>query len=518
MSSIAYHRKKNGVTYVYSVESYWDKEKKAPRNKQVCLGKLDPETGKLILSKRKSKATAQEALKEGVAATARVAGPYLLLSGLAKETGLESCVKRTFPALHNEIMSLVHFIVHKGLPLSRSESWSQGHLHPANAPLSSQRISELLLQIAEDDRQKFLSLWLKQMTAKDCLFYDITSISSYATANAYLRYGYNRDGEALHQINFALIFGQERGLPAYYRRLPGNISDTSTLQTTMKAMDFLGTKALRFVLDRGFYSQKNVDALFSKHHHFTMAVPAGRKWVLETLDRHYDAITSPANYHQIDNGEALYMTTESVRWGEAKKRAYLHIYYNAARAAEDYDRFTRKLLQLKQKIELQPLDKLDPDDARFFIITNTPKRGLKVAFNEPEIQKYRKRYAGFFCILSTHLKNPRETLDVYKRRDAVENSFDDLKNQLDMKRLRVHTPAAMDSRIFLQFLALILMSGIRKTAKNTETIKNMTVREIMESMETLVQIKYEKRYGSLYTETSPLQRKIIEAFSIRDLS
>jgi hypothetical protein len=42
-SQTYHHNKKTGVTYVYSVESYWDKEKKRPANKQVCLGKLDKE-------------------------------------------------------------------------------------------------------------------------------------------------------------------------------------------------------------------------------------------------------------------------------------------------------------------------------------------------------------------------------------------------------------------------------------------------------------------------------------------
>ncbi|KUK39575.1 MAG: Transposase IS4 family protein [Synergistales bacterium 54_24] len=34
--------KRTGVTYVYEATSYWDKEKNQPRNKQVCIGKLDP--------------------------------------------------------------------------------------------------------------------------------------------------------------------------------------------------------------------------------------------------------------------------------------------------------------------------------------------------------------------------------------------------------------------------------------------------------------------------------------------
>jgi len=52
MTNITHHRdKKTGAVYRYSVESYWDKEKKAPRNKQVYLGKVDPESGELIPAK-----------------------------------------------------------------------------------------------------------------------------------------------------------------------------------------------------------------------------------------------------------------------------------------------------------------------------------------------------------------------------------------------------------------------------------------------------------------------------------
>lgn len=38
----------NGVKYAYSVTSYWDKEKKAPRTKRTYLGRVHPETGEII--------------------------------------------------------------------------------------------------------------------------------------------------------------------------------------------------------------------------------------------------------------------------------------------------------------------------------------------------------------------------------------------------------------------------------------------------------------------------------------
>ena len=143
---------------------------------------------------------------------------------------------------------------------------------------ASQRVTELLRSITEDDRQRFLALWLQKMTEDDYLCYDITSISSYSQGNEFVRYGYNRDREPLPQVNMAMLFGQKSGLPAYYRRMQGNLSDVATLKNTMKSLDFLGTSRMHFVLDRGFYSRSNIDELLARRHHFTIALPAGPRF------------------------------------------------------------------------------------------------------------------------------------------------------------------------------------------------------------------------------------------------
>jgi len=44
--------KTTGITYVYESTSYWDPIKKQPRNKKVCIGKLDKDSGMFIPSKR----------------------------------------------------------------------------------------------------------------------------------------------------------------------------------------------------------------------------------------------------------------------------------------------------------------------------------------------------------------------------------------------------------------------------------------------------------------------------------
>lgn len=48
MSLVKLKDKRNGTTYVYESESYWDKEKKQPRSRRKLIGKLDEETGEII--------------------------------------------------------------------------------------------------------------------------------------------------------------------------------------------------------------------------------------------------------------------------------------------------------------------------------------------------------------------------------------------------------------------------------------------------------------------------------------
>lgn len=516
-SKLSYrHNQKSGVTYVYSIEkSYWDKQKKSPRNKQIFLGKLDPETGEIIPSKRKAKIAESAASASSVTAVSRVAGPYLLLEQITRKHGLDKLLKKCFPDKWKLILSLVYFIVHKGTALSRSQPWSSSCLHPFGEPIANQRVSELLRELHEDQRQKFLSLWLEHILEEDYLCYDITSVSSYARHNEYTHFGYNRDNDSLEQINLAMLFGQKNRLPAYYRRMPGNISDVATLKTTVKSLDFLGASSMHFVLDRGFYSEANIDELYRRGHKFTIAPPVGRKWIEKYLDKHYENISSPANYLTTGKNEVLYAATELHKWGENRHRVYLHIYYNAEHAAEQFDRFTRKLIAYRDELLAgKSIDTHEDFYRRYLIVKETPKHGLKVTFNEEEIQKHRKRYSGFFCILSNKIKTAEEALIVYRTKDVVENSFDDLKNHLDMKRLRVHTAAAMDSRLFLQFLALVYISSIRSTIQADNKLKYLRAREVIEEMETLTKVTYSNRYGQIFTETTPLQRHIMKAFNI----
>ena len=83
---------------------------------------------------------------------------------------------------------------------------------------------------------------MKKVLEDDYLCYDITSISSYSELNEYIKYGHNRDNEKLPQLNLAMLFGQNSGLPVYFQRMPGNISDVTTLNNLLETFKALELK------------------------------------------------------------------------------------------------------------------------------------------------------------------------------------------------------------------------------------------------------------------------------------
>ena len=191
------------------------------------------------------------------------------------------------------------------------------------------------------------------------------------------------------------------------------------------------------------------------------------------------------------------------------------LFYDPQKVADDRIVFDTALLTFKEELEQErrvPQHEKAYED--LFICHRTPKRGLKVEFNETAIEKARKRYVGFHVIMSTKFKNAMEALKVYREKDAVEKCFDDLKNELDMKRLRVHNAPRMQSRLFIQFIALILLSQIRKVIREKMPKSAYTAKGLIMEMESLTTIHYSGKYKSKLSEVTKSQREILLAFGV----
>ncbi|MCK4816711.1 transposase, partial [bacterium] len=440
-------------------------------------------------------------------------GPSIVLDAITDRLGLGNLLKSCFPQEHSQIQAMAYYLVSQGGPLSYCGTWCKSHAHSVER-LTSQRISEILCAISLDKKQTFFTKWMNKVLEDDYLCYDITSISSYSALNEYIKYGHNRDGDKLPQLNLAILFGQKGRLPVYFERTPGNITDVTTLHNILKTFKALEAKTLHYVMDKGFYSKKNVDELLASRDKFILSVPLNNKWVQHAIDDIYEVIHGPEGYKKLDD-EILYVHSRLYPWGKDNRRCYLHLYYNAQTMANAVDRFTEELIGYKEELESGKLINTHQEAYdTFFVIKTTPKRGMQASYNTQAVNQYIKRYAGFQALLTNSIKNPTESLQIYRDKDVVEKCFDDLKNQLDMKRLRMHSSATVDGRLFVQFIALIYMSALRKEMRKSGLIKRYTVRELLQEMETLTKVKYSGKYGHILTEVTKLQREILKDLDI----
>ena len=410
---------------------------------------------------------------------------------------------------------MAYFMVHQGDALSHCENWCASHIPSMSSSLTSQNISDILDKIGTDTKQTFMTRWLEQNSKDDYLCYDITSISSYNESNSYIRYGYNRDKEQLAQLNLAVVFGQNSGLPLYFQELPGSINDVKTINNLLLTIKALNSKPLSYVMDKGFYSKSNVDHLIATKSKFILSVPLNNKWLQQAIDDIYDYVDDVNYYHMIDQ-EVLFVNTRIYPWGDSNRRCYLHLYYNAITRANAVNKFNTDLLLYKSELESGNVIAAHQEAYdEFFIIKTTPKRGKKISYNSDAVNRYVKRYAGFYAILTNSTKDPIKSLQIYRDKDVVEKCFDDLKNQMDMKRLRMHTAKTVHGRLFVQFIALIYISALRKKLRSTNLIQQFTVREILREMDTINRITYKGKYKSIITELTKAQTKILEALKIK---
>ena len=117
--------------------------------------------------------------------------------------------------------------------------------------------------------------------------------------------------------------------------------------------------------------------------------------------------------------------------------------------------------------------------------------------------------SGYLVILSTRNMKIRDVILLYRNKDCVEKCFDTMKNELSTNRLRVHSRESMEGRLFISFLALILLSWIHKRMREEDLTKRYTVDEVMFEMKKLKIIEL-KEGRQVLTEITKSQRDLFK--------
>lgn len=346
--------------------------------------------------------------------------------------------------------------------------------------IPSQRSSELFGSITENAKQSFFRAQGKRRAENEYLAYDTTSISSYSESLKQVKYGKNKDEDPLPQINLALLFGDESGLPFYYRKYAGNITDVKTIQGFLRDIDFLGMEKVKLVMDRGFYSEDNINALYHQHTKFLIGGKLSLKLIKGKLEEVRNSMITRSHY---SSAHDIYTDSSMMTWqySEVKKRSgevlseerriYLHLYFNDQKSLDDRKTFNRMLDMLEEELTSgKRIPEHEKQYSKYYEIHETPKRGISIVPKQEVIDEAEKNY-GYFALLSNGIKDPLQALEIYRTKDMIEKAFGNLKERLNMRRTSVASEENLEGKLFVQFVALIYMSYIKKVMVESNCLK-----------------------------------------------
>ena len=490
---------KAGDYLYYTIRAYRNKNKQ-PTSDKVCIGKAADVEGKMYpnrnyyeVFKKEPTAFMNTIVKSGV---------YGVIRHIAENLGLGKIVEDCFPSSFNELLSTAHYMLYGDSALYLMEDWCDEHISFSKKVMSSPEISKMLEEITPDNTRQFFMSWIKLRKSKELIAYDVTSISTYSRGIEDAEWGYNRDKESLPQINYGMFLGQESLLPLYYRTYPGSITDKVHLSFMTEDAEMLDIKRALFVMDKGFYSDGNLKFLVKeKGIRFMIPVPSSLNFYEEMMDEHKDEVV---NKYDCFLGDDSYFGKkfEVNKYGF---RMNVHIFFNPEKVGTEIQSFKRYLEDMK--IDLSRMDKMPSKNTNYCKYFNiTQKDGYLVFEENMQAVNRELSYCGFFMIAETIFTlSSVDVLHTYRRRDTIEKNFDNLKNELDIKRMRCHQSQTMYGKMFVAFIALIMRSAMAKGLGDYIKDKHTSMTKILLELDK-IKIIYAPNKPSGYRLLNPLTK------------
>jgi transposase len=151
--------------------------------------------------------------------------------------------------------------------------------------------------------------------------------------------------------------------------------------------------------------------------------------------------------------------------------------------------------------------------AKYFDVTETPVRGVRIVPKQAAINVARKNF-GFFVLLSNGVKNPVEALRIYRNKDMIEKAFNDLKDRLNMRRTSVSSEENLEGKLFLQFVALIYLSYVKQAMDKAGLFKYYTMQELFDELD-VIELFQQPGCAMYYGEITDKQRKLYIALNVQ---
>lgn len=396
-------------------------------------------------------------------------GDSYFFNEFLKKDKILRVLQKIFGGNINTLLSLVLYKLQGGSAMRFAELWYDGNaaniIFPG-AQLSTQRISDFLKIIGKEKlQQSFFKKYIEEIcTDKSSLIIDSTGLQNQVNMPI-TKWGYH-NGEIDKETRLILAVEKETKMPLYFRYVAGNITDVSTLITTISEIKKFGVIPTLSIVDAGYYSENNIKALYSANISFLTRMPSSR---------------------------AIYKSLISQNTNIQKEKNA--VVYNE-----------RGLFIHRQKIDLYG------NTAYAYIVCDPVRRGKEISKKvlklESEKTEFELANCGMMILVSNIEMDIKDVIPLYYSRQMAEQLFGISKDDLNILPIRTHSEARFRGLMLLSFVSLVIYLRLKNFIS-----ANSTVEEILIFMRNL-KCKVFSDKSFLVSEVTKKQKLAFEAANI----
>jgi len=535
-------RKKSpdGSVYIYlETGRTYHKDKGYTIPTRVCVGKQDPRDSSRMFPNERylgffpSDPAAATVLFPGARSSCLHVGTHAVVKAILGKYRILDWLQGRFGLKDGGlVMDLaVYLIVTEGNAAQHYPD--HAYRHPLFTPgmriYSDSKVGGLLKgTVSRDDTIAFTEWWngSKDHRSKVYMSYDSTNKLCQAGDIDMVEGGHAKggdDGDPVFNVAIATDVGEK--LPAFYEEYLGSIVDVSQLECMIDKAKGLGYRNLGFILDRGYFSKANIAYLDGSRFSFLIMVK-GRKSLVSSIVRSVKGGFENKRSSYIWEYSVSGTTVEEKLYEGDSKARFFHVFhseYNLARERQDLELRLRRLSCELDRLTGKDCANLNLDrfeelyDLEF---SREGKRKTLVMFSEKAARiEAMIDLFGYFCIVSSDRMTARDALLLYKSRDSSEKLFAADKTFLGSRSERVQTEDSLRSKLFIEFLALIIRSRLYACISDhvhaTRTRRNyLNVVSVITELEKIELIRIGDGVYRLDHAITARQREILSIFGM----
>ena len=234
-------------------------------------------------------------------------GDIFLLDEYLRNCGLQKAIDAIGYRNPDTLKALLAFYILTSHANCHAEDWWEltyaRYLYP-KAQMASQRISEALADIGSEEAKrsffkeyiKFLEIVTPGQSSEG--IDDGILIDSSGLPNAVhfpLTAVNNHNGVISEEVRLIYVVQQRTGMPMFFRYVAGNVIDVSTITRTIAELKANGVNTKFAILDAGYYTEVNADALIDAGVSFVARMKSNFKVYQRTVKNHLLGLESKEN-------------------------------------------------------------------------------------------------------------------------------------------------------------------------------------------------------------------------------